>query len=143
MPRVSKVLTKVVTRLTPLSDSPKLDAQVLRAEILGKARSWLTAHPDTPLTKSQIATTQEALSRLEAGQALPHVLGHWEFFGLDFDLDSVRHALADFRHIGLHTVHELAIRDDGRRVALGHDARRVLPRRCVAHRPAALGVVRG
>ncbi|MDK1118718.1 MAG: peptide chain release factor N(5)-glutamine methyltransferase [Anaerolineae bacterium] len=88
MPRVSKVLTKVVTRLTPLSDSPKLDAQVLLAEILGKSRSWLTAHPDTPLTKSQIATTQEALSRLEAGQALPHVLGHWEFFGLDFDLDS-------------------------------------------------------
>lgn len=68
------------------SDSVELDAQVLLAEILEKQRSWLMAHPEALLTQSQFATVEETLSRLQAGTPLPYVLGHWEFFGLDFEL---------------------------------------------------------
>lgn len=67
-------------------DTPELDSQVLLAHILRKPRTWLTSHPETPLTDPQLASVEEAVSRLETGEPLPYVLGHWEFFGLDFEI---------------------------------------------------------
>lgn len=67
-------------------DTPELDAQVLLAHILDKPRTWVAAHPETPLSQSQLDALEEAISNLEAGEPFPYVLGHWEFFGLDFEL---------------------------------------------------------
>ena len=33
-----------------------------------------------------VSTLESLVQRLERGEPLPYVLGHWEFFGLDFDL---------------------------------------------------------
>ena len=63
-----------------------MDAQVLLANILNKPRTWLLTHPETHLTQTQLATAEKAVSRLEAGEPLPYMLGHWEFFGLDLEL---------------------------------------------------------
>jgi release factor glutamine methyltransferase len=38
------------------------------------------------LNDEQGARLQSQLQRLEAGEPLPYVLGHWEFYGLDFQL---------------------------------------------------------
>ncbi|MBN1454395.1 MAG: peptide chain release factor N(5)-glutamine methyltransferase [Anaerolineales bacterium] len=88
MPQVSTLLAQVVSQLSSVSDTPELDARVLLANILDKPRTWLTAHPETPLTRSQLATVKKAVSRLEAGEPLPYVLGHWEFFGLDLEISA-------------------------------------------------------
>lgn len=88
MSQVSTLLAQVVSQLSSVSDTPELDARVLLAHILDKPRTWLTAHPETSLTRSQLVTVKKAVSRLEAGEPLPYVLGHWEFFGLDLEISA-------------------------------------------------------
>ncbi len=85
-PTVRDILDSVAARLLPWSDTPELDAQVLLAHVLGKTRAWLLAHPTAPLEPQQSAVLDDRIQQLERGMPLPYVLGHWEFFGLDFDL---------------------------------------------------------
>ena len=73
-------------RLSPLSDTPQLDAQVLLAHAFHKSRTWILAHSDSILDGESAAGLEELIQRLEIGEPLPYVLGHWEFFGLDFDI---------------------------------------------------------
>jgi len=44
------------------------------------------AHPELTLTAEQQKNLGNMLARLESGEPFPYVLGHWEFFGLDFDV---------------------------------------------------------
>lgn len=81
---VRDLLPDVAARLT--SDTPELDSQVILAHVMSRPRTWLLAHAETPLSAPQLAAVDAAVSRLEAGTPLPYVIGHWEFFGLDFDL---------------------------------------------------------
>lgn len=74
------------SRLAKVSDSASLDSQVLVSHILDKPRAWILAHPDSELSPSKISQLELALVRLEGGEPLPYVLGHWEFFGLDFNI---------------------------------------------------------
>jgi len=69
-----------------VSDTPELDARVLLANILDKPRTWIEVHPEALLTKPQLATAKQALTRLKAGEPLPYILGHREFFGLDLEI---------------------------------------------------------
>jgi release factor glutamine methyltransferase len=66
------------------SETPLLDAQVLLAHILNKPRAWLLAHPEVSLTEEQQQAYSQGLARLATGEPLPYLIGHWEFFGLDF-----------------------------------------------------------
>ena len=75
-----------INRLSAVSETPSLDTQVLFAHVLEKPRSWILAHPEIPLGDDQINALELSLSRLEAGEPLPYVLGAWEFYGLDFIL---------------------------------------------------------
>lgn len=63
---------------------PSLDAQVLLAHVLAKSRTWVLAHPEAELTAEQQEHLEGSVARLQAGEPLPYVLGHWEFFGLEF-----------------------------------------------------------
>ena len=65
---------------------PQLDAQLIIAHVLDKPRTWIAAHGDAPLTDPQIDSAQKAFARLKAGEPLPYILGHWDFFGLEFDI---------------------------------------------------------
>lgn len=86
MNSVRTVLEQIVPRLSATSDTPELDARVLLANILQKPRSLVEAHPEKALTHPQLAAVKQAVARLENGEPFPYVLGHWEFFGLDFEL---------------------------------------------------------
>lgn len=83
---MSSLLSDIVNRIAPLSDTPALDASVLLAHILDKPRSWIVAHSNLALTKQQQAQLSESLNRLESGEPFPYVLGQWEFFGLEFEI---------------------------------------------------------
>lgn len=72
------------TRLASTSASPSLDAQVLLAHVLEVPRAWVLAHPEARIPPAADRSLERALRRLEAGEALPHVLGSWEFYGLQF-----------------------------------------------------------
>jgi release factor glutamine methyltransferase len=81
---LTPVLSQVRSRLEGQSETPGLDAQVLLAHILGRPRSWVLAHPEAALTTEQAGDLERALARLEQGEPLPYILGHWEFYSLDF-----------------------------------------------------------
>ena len=80
------LLSDITDHLTSISDTPALDASVLLAHIIAKPRTWVVAHPELALTSSQQEQLNASLARLARGEPFPYVLGHWEFFGLDFDI---------------------------------------------------------
>ncbi len=79
--------TELALRFSQASDSPRLDAQVLLAHILGRSRAWLLAHPEAVLTEEQISTLELAAWKVNQGEPLPYVLGCWEFYGRKFQLN--------------------------------------------------------
>jgi len=69
-------------------DSPKLVAQVLLAHTLGVPRANIMAYsPQQPLQSHQLATFRERVARCVAGEPVAYVVGHVEFYGLDFLTD--------------------------------------------------------
>jgi len=84
----NSLLSDTADSLAPLSDTPALDASVLIAHVIHKPRTWVMAHPELVLTDEQQTQLDDSLSRLQGGESFPYVLGHWEFFGLEFDVTS-------------------------------------------------------
>lgn len=81
---LNEYLIQAISNLPdPLTE---LDAQILLAHVIGHPRTWLLAHLDAPLTLPQIESANQAFSRLGAGEPLPYILGHWEFFGMEFNI---------------------------------------------------------
>ena len=81
---MSRRLAALSERLHPVSETASLDAQLLLAQVLGVNRAWVLAHPEFDLNSEQLATLESLAVRLESGEPLPYLLGHWEFYGLDF-----------------------------------------------------------
>jgi release factor glutamine methyltransferase len=82
--QISQALEELAIRLSGVSETPSLDAQTVLAHVLGATRAWVLAHPEASLSPKQENALNDALARLEGGEPLPYVLGHWEFYGLDF-----------------------------------------------------------
>ena len=69
------------------SDSPNLDGQLLLSQVLERPRAWLLAHPESKIEKQDSLQFLNLLDRCVRGEALPHVLGWWEFYGRRFRLN--------------------------------------------------------
>ena len=85
-PTVGAALELGCRALEPLSDTPNLDTQLLLSEALDCTRAWILAHPEVKLNRAQIQTFVRMVSRYQNGEALPYILGWWEFFGRRFRL---------------------------------------------------------
>jgi len=59
---------------------------VLASHVTARPSAWLLAHPEFDLAPNQASALEALLQRRLDGEPLPYVIGHWEFFGLDFDL---------------------------------------------------------
>ena len=81
---IRSALVELTSGLRGVTDTPELDSQVLLAHALDKSRAWILSHLDSPLDSSQADSMRASLAKLQAGTPLPYLLGHWEFFGLDF-----------------------------------------------------------
>lgn len=82
----SPLLSDITACLAPISDTPALDASVLIAHVLNKPRAWVMAHNELTLTTEQQKQLDNSLIRLKRGEPFAYILGHWEFFGLQFDV---------------------------------------------------------
>jgi len=82
----SPLLSDIANCLASISDTPALDASVLLAHIINRPRTWVMAHPELTLTIEQQERLNDSLERLGRGESFPYVIGHWEFFGLEFDV---------------------------------------------------------
>ena len=65
-------------------DTPYLDAEVLLAHVLTQNVTWLVGHRDTGLTAAQVQLFSEYVTRREKREPVAYIVGHKEFFGLDF-----------------------------------------------------------
>jgi release factor glutamine methyltransferase len=83
---IQRILKQLHKRLQQDSETPLLDAQVLVSHHLEKPRTWVLAHPEFTLNSLQYEEILQSALRLETGEPLPYVIGHWEFYGLDFQL---------------------------------------------------------
>lgn len=67
----------------PASASPRLDAELLLAEVLGQSRSYLRTWPERELSAQQLTTYQQLLARRRAGEPVAYLLGRQGFWSLD------------------------------------------------------------
>ena len=81
---IGEALARASRDLSPGSVTHASDVQVLMAEMTGRPREWLLAHPEAPLPREITDRFDFALDRLKAGEPLPYVLGWWEFYGRRF-----------------------------------------------------------
>jgi len=68
--------------LAPLSDTARLDTEVLLAHVLQKDRSYLYTWPEKRLTDEQLYQYQQCLMRRERGEPIAYILGYQEFWSL-------------------------------------------------------------
>lgn len=71
-------------RLEPVSPDAWLETQLLLAHAFHQNRTWVLTHPEKSLTPEDRLLLDNLLEQRLAGVPLPYLLGHWEFFGLDF-----------------------------------------------------------
>jgi len=79
-------LGTAISALAPITDTPRLEAEVLLAEVLGVSRTALLAHPEQRVTTSARARYESLVRRRAAACPLPYLLGRAEFYGLDFEV---------------------------------------------------------
>lgn len=65
-------------------ESPRLDAELLLASVLGVNRAAILAWPDQQLTPKQLTRYRALVNRRAGREPLAYILGHREFFDLDF-----------------------------------------------------------
>jgi release factor glutamine methyltransferase len=70
------------------SESPRLDAEILLAHARGCQRIQLYTQFDSPLTDAQRAMMRDLVKRRSAAEPVAYLVGHREFFGLDFRVTS-------------------------------------------------------
>lgn len=68
-------------------DTPRLDAELLLAQVLGRSRSWLYAWPERAVDPADAARYQALLLRRAAGEPVAYLLGQREFWSLPLAVD--------------------------------------------------------
>ena len=74
--------------LETVSDAPRLEAEVLLANILHTQRSYLFAWPEQILQSSQQQSAEEYLQRRLANEPIAYILGHKEFWDIDLKVSA-------------------------------------------------------
>lgn len=64
------------------SESPRRDAEILLGFVTGKARTFILAFGETPLTDEQQEQLAGLLARRERGEPVAHLIGEREFWSL-------------------------------------------------------------
>jgi release factor glutamine methyltransferase len=82
--RLDAAIAEAVERLTDISDSPRLDAEILLCRTIDMPRSYLFAHPEDELDDLTWSRFEELLARREAGTPMAYIMGVKEFWSHEF-----------------------------------------------------------
>ena len=72
--------------LAPRSSTPRLDAEVLLAHVLGTSRASLLANFQSPLGADDLTRFLDLIARREQGEPVAYLTGYKEFYGLDLEI---------------------------------------------------------
>lgn len=67
--------------------SPADEARLLLAEVLNVNIAWVMAHPEAIIPPDRRLLFQNYLNRRAAHEPVAYIVGHKEFYGLDFDVN--------------------------------------------------------
>jgi release factor glutamine methyltransferase len=81
---ISHWLVLAQRSLKDASSTSRLDAELLLSQALEKPRTWILTHPNFELSPATQIIADGLLSRAVKSEPIPYILGHWEFYGLDF-----------------------------------------------------------
>ena len=85
---LGRALAWAAGQFSPLiTDTPRLDAELLLAHCLGWGRDRLFAYPEYLLGDEQRRHFEALTGRHAQGEPIAYILGQQEFFGLDFFVD--------------------------------------------------------
>jgi release factor glutamine methyltransferase len=87
MPTIAETLQQASAQLRA-ADVPNdlLDAQTLLAHALGQDRTYLIIHFNQVLSEELRAQFQALMARRAAGEPLQYIVGHQQFYGLEFEV---------------------------------------------------------
>jgi release factor glutamine methyltransferase len=83
---IEQALSQGCQALAKVSDSQRLDCELLLAASIHRSRTFLYAHPDYVLTPSELKTWQHLLQQRQNHYPLAYLLGEKEFWSLNFKL---------------------------------------------------------
>jgi len=88
----SKTVLQLITVTTQLFakhnvDSPRLEAELLLAHVLGVERIQLYVRFDQPLAEVEIARFRELVKRRGRHEPVHYILGHREFWSIDLQVE--------------------------------------------------------
>jgi len=78
--RLDNVLENAAARLSEVSDSSRLDAEILLARIIDMPRSYLFAHPEDELDEHSFDRFSALLERRADGEPMAYIMGTKEFW---------------------------------------------------------------
>jgi release factor glutamine methyltransferase len=81
---ISDWLALAQESLKNVSSSFRLDTEIILSHTLGKPRTWILTHPNVEISPEILTIAEGLLSRAKASEPIPYIIGHWEFYGLDF-----------------------------------------------------------
>lgn len=80
--RIDVALERAVEALRPVSECPRIDAEVLLARALDVGRSYLYAHPEDVLDEAAVRRFVNSVTRRAGGVPLAYITGVKEFWSL-------------------------------------------------------------
>src|SRR5690606_38694664 len=86
LPILSDIQSLLAAAELPDSPSPRLDAELLLAHVLGRPRSFLRTWPEHVPSAEQCAAFAELLARRRAGEPVAYLLGRQGFWSLDLEV---------------------------------------------------------
>jgi release factor glutamine methyltransferase len=82
---LGNALSSAILRLTSAQvPSPRMNAELLLMFTLGRDRAYLYGHPEHELTAEEQARYDDALAQRTRGIPAQYIIGHQEFWGMDF-----------------------------------------------------------
>jgi release factor glutamine methyltransferase len=86
--RLNDALAQATTHLANQGvESPRLDAEILLAHVLGVNRAAILTRPEQRLTPKQLTHYRDLVARRGDREPLAYVVGHRDFFDLNFAVD--------------------------------------------------------
>lgn len=77
-------LRDAADRLRAVSESPRLDAELLLCRAIDMPRAYLFAHPEEELDAASLDRLAETLARRLAGEPMAYITGTKEFWSMEF-----------------------------------------------------------
>lgn len=85
---ISQIIEDAIKQLQPVSDSARLDIELMLCSVINKERSFFHAWPEHELEQQQLNSFQQLLEQRLQGKPVAHILGERGFWSLNLKVTS-------------------------------------------------------